>query len=72
MARDSEAFVVWIDRRSSGNPEPGEISGQVEHVATSRRQRFASREELLRFIAAQRAGRAKPPAPKQPTPGPGS
>jgi hypothetical protein len=63
MGNEQIPFVVWLDR---GSLESGEISGQVEHVPTSRRQRFGSREELIRFLATNRVrGDAKPrPAPR--------
>jgi len=60
MAREHVAFVVWLDRAGQ---DGGEISGQIEHVPSSRRQRFGSREELLRFLAQHRDRREPPPAP---------
>jgi hypothetical protein len=56
--RDTEAFVLWLDRTRAGA-----LAGRVEHVRSARRQAFASREELLRFLegalgaAADEAGR---------------
>jgi hypothetical protein len=44
-----EAFVVWLERDPAGNPS-GELRGQVEHVRSSQRSSFATREELLRFL----------------------
>jgi hypothetical protein len=44
-----EAFVVWLERDPAGDAS-GELRGQVEHVRSSKRTGFATREELLRFL----------------------
>ncbi len=44
-----EAFVLWLERDPAGD-RTGELRGQVEHVRSSQRTSFASREELLRFL----------------------
>ena len=40
-----EAFVVWLDPAQAD-----ECKGRVEHVATSKRQVFASADELVAFL----------------------
>lgn len=51
-----EAFVVWLDPA-----QPDECTGRVEHVATSKRQVFASGDELVAFLIRAAAERAAVP-----------
>ena len=44
------AFVVWIDPAEGPAGTAERYQGRVEHVPTSTREPFASKEELLAFI----------------------
>lgn len=48
--RGRTAFVVWLDALSEGSAGAPEYRGRVEHLASSTRAAFASKEELLAFI----------------------
>jgi hypothetical protein len=43
-----KAFVIQLSRDTS--PESGVFAGRVEHLASGRRQRFASAKELLAAV----------------------
>jgi len=44
------AFVVWIDPQEGPAGTTDRYCGRIEHVSSSTRERFSSREELLAFI----------------------
>ena len=47
--RSHRAFVVWLGEDS--RLSDGRLRGRVEHVASGERAHFASRQELLEFMA---------------------
>ena len=52
MAGRGDSFVIWLDPPAATParaPHPT-WAGQIEHVRTSRRFRFESGEDLLRFL----------------------
>jgi hypothetical protein len=45
----SRTFVVQYN--AEADPDGGRLSGRVEHVRSGRRERFASQQEMLEFVA---------------------
>jgi hypothetical protein len=43
------AFVV--EYNGEADVRGGHVTGRVEHIASGRRQRFASEQEMLQFVA---------------------
>lgn len=52
MQEQRNAFVVWLD--DADDAPPPRCEGQVEHIRSATRSRFASAEELVRFLEAHR------------------
>lgn len=47
---EKNAFVIWIDPSEGSAGTAEYYRGRVEHVSTSTRARFSSKEELLDFL----------------------
>jgi hypothetical protein len=62
------AFVIQLGR--DADPDAGAVVGRAEHIATGRRLRFRSWDELLAFVVACAAG-VEPDLPDAPVQRPG-